>query len=383
MNRRRMLAACVGAAAAGCVGYADEDGPPDGETLLAEAIETRRGLESLAARRIVSIETPETDRERVERIHRCPPAAQRIEVLESTDPTIAEGAVTVTNRTTTWEYDPTAGVVDERFHPTKVDADRTLAVLESLQAEARVVREGTESVDGREAHVLETRPPVDDLEPRVDLVVGDTTYVIPLGSLDDLEELDAVRTVWIDDEYRYPVRERHALVGDDEQPRHEVTVTYEDLELDADLEPSRFEYEPPADATVVSDGPEPEGVFERRDAAAAVAPYDLPEPDVPEPFVLDRIVVVEKGDGFGTTTKLWYDDPTVVARELYVAVRTNRRFEPDALEKTDLEFEGNPVYRRDGRIESLFWDCGELNYEVTCLTGDEPLGVVAASIGCP
>ncbi|QFU83412.1 LolA family protein [Natronorubrum aibiense] len=382
MNRRRLLATGAVAALAGCVTYTadEEEESPTAEGLVRDAIETRRGMTDLTARRTMTVETDTGTRERTEAVARRPPAKQRIEVLESTDPSVPVGSVTVTNRAITWEYNPQTEIVDKQYHPNKVDADRTRRVLENVLEDYRLGYEGTTTVDGREVHIIETKPPVDDIGPTIDLVVGDTTFVVPLRATGDLEELDVSRTVWIDDEYRYPIKEENAI-SDDGETRHRVAVTYEDLAIDTGLEPETFTYEPLADATVVTDGPEPEGVFETRAAAEKILPYRLPEPAVPETYVLDRVTVVDKGEEFGTTTMLWYNDPTVIARELFVAVREVQRFNPDVLE--EITIDGRTAYRRDGRIQSVFWACEDLNYEVSSLTDDTPLLEIAASIGCP
>jgi len=116
--------------------------------------------------------------------------------------------------------------------------------FENLLEEYRLGYEGTETVDGRTAHVVETKPPVDDIGPKVELVVGDTTYVMPVNIIQDLEKLDVSRTVWIDDEYRYPIKERNTM-REDGETRHDLTVTYEDLSIDEGLAPGTFTYEPP------------------------------------------------------------------------------------------------------------------------------------------
>ncbi|MFA9415290.1 outer membrane lipoprotein carrier protein LolA [Natrinema sp. HArc-T2] len=380
MNRRRILAVGATVALAGCVSYPGRDDPPSSEDLVRDAIETRRRMTNLQARRTMTVETPDETVERTERIARKPPAKQRIEVRESTDPDVPVGAVTVTNRATTWEYNPSTAIVDKQYHPNKVDTDRTRLVLESLLEESRLGYEGSEMIDGREAHVIETKPPTDDIGPAISLVVGETTFVVPLRATGDPDAMDVTRTVWIDDEYRYPIKERNT-VSIDGETRHELAVTYTDLAIDVGLEPGTFTYDPPNDATVVTDGRKPLGVFESRAAAADVAPYDLPEPAIPASYTLDRVTVVEKAERFGTTTTLWYNDPNVVARELYVAVREVQRFSPDVLE--EIEFDGHTAYRRDGRIQSVFWTCDELNYEVSSLTDDAPLLEIASSIGCP
>lgn len=392
MRRRQLLATGV-LGLAGCVAVpaADPDDPPSSDDLLREALEVRAGLTALEAQRTMTMETPTETAERTDRIVQRPPGEQRLEVLESDDPETPPGTVSVRSRAITWEYFPEEGMVTERHHPNRVVADRTRQVLETLLEGYDLTYVGgsdedggLDTVGGRPTHRIDADPDSAEIERSIDLLVGETVYRIPLEEtpVDDLEAATVSRSIWIDDEYRYPVKERDVVRDDDGDILHRLTVTYEDLTLDGDLEPETFSYEPPADAEVVEAGTEPEGIFESREAAAEHVPYELPDPEMPDPYVLDRITVLEKGEEFGTTTTLWYADPDRPERELFLAVRENRRFEPDALEETDLEFEDNPVYHRDGRIESLFWDCGTLNYELSSPKTSEPLEEVAPSVGC-
>ncbi|AEH37446.1 LolA family protein [Halopiger xanaduensis] len=395
MRRRRLLTAGV-AALAGCVSVpssdADEDADaddPSSDALLQAAIETRAGLTDLAATRRVRFETAARSAERTERVFSRPPAAKRIEVVDSTDPQEPAGAVAVTNRTVTWEYDPERNVVEKQFHPNKTDADRTRLVLENLRDSYRLEYAGTETVEGREAHAVEARPPPEETGPAIELVVGDSVYAIPLGPSTDLEELTITRTVLIDDEYRYPVGERNVVRDGDDELLHRTAVTYADLSIDEGLSAGTFTYEPPADAEVVREGTEPEGVFDSLEAAADAVPYDLPDPEVPEPFVLDRITVVERSAKFGTTATLWYTDPGVNGRELFVAVQDVQRFDPDSSALEEIEVDGVPTtaYYQDGRLETIFWTCEDgtgLSYRVASPAIDEPepLREIASSIGC-
>ncbi|QCC58005.1 DUF2092 domain-containing protein [Natrinema thermotolerans] len=381
MNRRRILAAGTGVVLAGCISYPSSDESPSGAEIVRDAVDARRHMSALRARRSVTIETPAETDTRTERIAREPPAKQRIEVLESTDDDVPVGSVSVTNRAQTWEYNPSTGIVELQFHGTKTDTDRTLRVLEALLEEYRLGYAGTEPVDGREAHVIETRPPLEDERTSIDLVVGDTTYSVPVSAA-KLGELDVSRTIWIDDETRYPIKERNA-VSDDGETLYAQTVTYEEFAIDDGIDPETFTYQPPADAEVVSDGSKPAGIFRSRDAAADTVPYDLPDPDLPGSYVLDRITVVERKERYGgVTTTLWYDDPNVVARELFVVVREEGRFDPslDSLERTEVD--GQTTYFRDGGVKSFFWDCEDVSYEVSSLVTDDPLREITASIGC-
>ncbi|GAB3665431.1 LolA family protein [Halopiger thermotolerans] len=399
MRRRRLLAAGV-AALAGCVSVPSSDADNDTDTdtgtdapssdaLLQEAIETRAGIDDLAATRRVELETPTTSATRTERVFSRPPAAKRIEVLESTDPNEPAGSVAVTNRTVTWEYDPESNVVEKQFHPNKTDTDRTRLVLEKLRDAYRLEYAGTETVDGREVHAVEARPPLEETGPAIELLVGDSVYAIPLDPSTDLEELTISRTVLIDDEYRYPVGERNAVRDGDGKLLHRTAVTYADLAIDEGLPAGTFTYEPPADATIEREGTKPEGVFDSIEAAEGAVPYDLPNPEVPDPFVLDRVTVVERSAKLGTTVTLWYTDSGVNGRDLFVAVRETQRFDADSSALAELAVEGVPTttYYQDGKLETIFWTCERgsgLSYRVASPAIDEaePLREIAASIGC-
>lgn len=399
MHRRRFLAASV-VALSGCVavpGARSSNGPtPSSEEIVRDAIETRVGLQTLEARRRMTMETPTGDANRIDLIAQRPPGRRRLEVLESADADAVPGTVSVRNRLTTWEYHPergTKGTVTKRHHPNRVVADRTRQVLENLLEGYDLEYVGgsdgnddltLDTVDGRPAHRIDAEPNTAEIERSIDLLVGETVYRIPLEEtpVDDLEEATVSRSIWIDDEHRYPIKERDSVRDEDGNLLHRVTVTYDDLALDTGLESGTFTYDPPAEAEVVEIGTEPDGVFDSRSAAEAAAPYPLPDPAVPDPYSLDRITVVTKGEESGTTTTLWFADPDRPGRELSLAVREQRRFDADALDETDLTFDGNPVYRRDGRIESLFWDCGGLNYELSTLTASASLEEIAPSVGC-
>ncbi|WP_049923052.1 LolA family protein [Halopiger djelfimassiliensis] len=384
MRRRRILAAGTFAALAGCVAVPGTGTEPTAEDLVRDAIATRRNLTDLSARRITTAETPTETSRHVERIYRRPPAEKRMEVVESDDPDMPPGTVSVRSRSITWDYYPDDGLVSKRYHPNRVVTDGPRLALEDLLEDYDLVSEGTETVDGREAHRITAEPKSDDDPDRsIELLVGETVYRIPLENTpdDDLEGATVTRSIWIDDEYRYPIAERNVVRNADGDILHRMTVTYEELAIDEGLPPGTFTYEPPADAEVVTIGTEPDGIFASRAAAATKAPYELPEPSVPEPYELDRVTVVETGPNVGTTTTLWYVDPQRPERELFVAVRETRRFDPDVLESISLD--GRTAYRRDGRIQSVFWECDDLNYEVSSVVDGDSLREIASSIGCP
>ncbi|NGM71122.1 DUF2092 domain-containing protein [Natronolimnobius sp. AArcel1] len=381
MRRRRLLTAGTILGLAGCVSVPRAE-TPSSEQLLDDALETRRTLSTLEMRRRMQMETPTDTTERLDTLIQRPPGEQRLEVRESENEKTVAGEVSVRSRAVTWEYNPETDVVSKRHHPDRVVLDRTRQVLETLQSEYELSYAGSDTVDGRDAHKIHAQPIDDAAESQsIDLLIGETVYRIPFDGIasDELADATVERSIWIDDEYRYPTRERDTVRGED-GILHRVTVTSENLTLDTDLEEDAFTYDPPADATVVTVGTEPEGIFDSRLEAAAVVPYDLPDPSVPDPFALDRVTVVEHPDGYRTT--LWYTDPDVADQELFIAIRETQRFDPNSLEETTLEFDGQPVYRRDGQIESLFWSCDGLSFELSSPTADLELETIASSVGC-
>lgn len=381
MRRRRLIVAGASTALAGCFEDTSSEEAPASDDLVRKAINARGKINDLAAIRTMTAETPEETIERRERLFQRPPDAQRREVLESSDSRAPEGTVSVRNQEVTWGYDPTTETVLERHHPNRFVADRTRLVLESLLEDYDLAYDGTDTVDDSEAHVVEATPKSDDEVGRsIELLVGETVYAIPLEAADsaDVDEATVVRTIWIGDEHRYPIKEQ-TVVETDERTLHSLTVTYDELAINEGLEGGTFTYDPPSDAEVKSIGAEPIGIFDTPEAAAKVLPFDLPDPAIPDDFELDRITVLDKG--FGTTATSWYVEPTTPEHELFVAVRETSRFDPDAL--TPIEIDGHEAYLRAGDLESVFWECEDVSYEVSSPHPGEPLEEIAASIGCP
>lgn len=373
--RRRVLA--LGAVAlAGCLDRSE----PDSDRLVQDALETRLAMTDLSARRTLTIETPEQTTERVEEVRERPPGEIRREVVDSTDDAAPEGSVVVRARNATWTYDPVTGDVVHRHHPNRVVADRTRMVLENLSEGTELSYEGTDTVDGREAHRISAESSGEGVRPAIILVIGNEELILTGDGYNvaGTDEMTVTRTLWIDEGRRYPTAER-TEVQLDGAVTHRIRLAYEDLVIDGGFDSEPFTFDPPPGAEVVTTGLEPEGIFESVAAAEANAPYDLPDPDVPERYGLDRITVVETGAG--VTSTIWYVDTDAGGRELFVATRDHQRFDEDVLEEVDLD--GLTAYRREGRIDSVFWACDGLTYEVSKPIGEAPIEEIAASIGCP
>lgn len=384
MNRRQLFRGVICgsiAGLAGCVAVPTEADAPSADSLVDSALETVASLEDVSARRTLTVETPSTSIERVTNVIRRPPTDRRFEVLESSDDVAPPGAISVRTQTITTEYDPLEDLVIERHHPNRLLVDHHRLGLEALLDQPVLEYEGTESVDGREAHVVRTRS-IEDPDLTIDLLIGETVYRIPLDptQLADLDEPVVERRVWIDDATRYPIRER-TDVRDGETLVGHLDVTAADLAVDQGVGDEQFTLEPPDDAPVETVGTEPTGIYDDPATAAEVAPYDLPDPEVPAPYELDRIVVLDRREELGTSTTFWYADSDRPDREVFVTVRDERRYDADALEPAS--FDDVDAHRRDGRIQSLFWSCDELHYEVSSLHDPELVREVATSIGCP
>lgn len=237
MRRRRLLTAGTILGLAGCVSV-PQASSPSSDQLLQEALETRRTLSTLETRRRMVMETPTETTERLDRLIQRPPGEQRLDVLESDDPDVVPGAVSVRSRTLTSEYNPETNIVTERHHPNRLVIDRMRQVLESVRTEYDLSYAGLETVDGRETHRIDAHPDDDTIDGRsIDLLIGETVYRIPFDGFSSEELADATveRSVWIDDEHRYPIRERDTVSSED-GILHRVTVTSEDLTIDGGLE---------------------------------------------------------------------------------------------------------------------------------------------------
>ncbi len=379
MNRRRLLAIGAVASLAGCTTTVDttQGADPEPEDLVRDVIETRTELASLEGRRVV---TASDGMERTERIYERPPANQRIEVIDATNAQVSAGDVSVATRPVTWQYDSASQTVTKRHQPHEIVTDRVRLVLKSVLDDCCLSYDGTDTVADRETHVISIAPPPDaDVESSIDILVGDTTYVIPIEEVppDEREDAEVRRTLHISDDERYLVRERDVVTVDGEE-RHSLTATFEGLTIDGGFDDDPFQYEPPEDAAVDVTGLEPEGIYDSIAAAAEVVPYELPNPDIPEPYTLDRVTVVEMFESL--TTTLWYLDPTWTERELYVRIRPESRVDEDVLDPVDIN--GREGFYREGRIESVFWECRGLSYEVSSPDVAEPVVEFAATIDC-
>jgi len=211
--------------------------------------------------------------------------------------------------------------------------------------------EGTETVAGREAHVI-------DYE-----------------SVDDPEEGVVEQTVWLDTEHFVTLRSTQRSVIDGSEST--VTFRLENLTFDPDFSAARFEFDPPPGATLDTASSYDLTSYETRAELAAEAEMTVPDPAVPDPFVLTRADEV-RGEN-STTVQLRYQSTGSV---LYVTKTATDDF--SSLDEGERVTVGDQPgsYRASATRALVVWQCGEYEYTVV---GDLPksdLLSVADSVAC-
>lgn len=238
--------------------------------------------------------------------------------------------------------------------------------IELYDADYRAAYVGTDTVDGRETHVVEIEPAANESPDAVTVLVGDTEYAIAAGDAADERNATSTTTWWIDAERRFPIKERIEI--EHENPEDHVlrrersvwTVTYEDVRFDEEIPDDRFAFEPPA-GTETYEPPEPYGV-ETVAEADEEAPFSVREPAVPDRFDL---VSVDGSEFRGTAS-------------VELLYRAGEVGEGSALRVRIAEdpFDNQEVVERDvgahdgARVSTGFgpgyaWECGDAHYQIT------------------
>ncbi|RQH03098.1 LolA family protein [Natrarchaeobius oligotrophus] len=232
-----LLVVAIALLVAGCVALPGDDVSSDD---LEDRFETDAPPSEIAATLEVREEINGESIQREEAVWLRDDGASRIET--------SDGAVVVTDGETRWQYDPETDAV----RTIELASDRP-SFLEGLYAQQRqyladdryAVTELEETaLDGRDVYRLAFDPPANETVDRsLDVLVGDTEYVVPLETTDrevDDRGVDRVE-VWLDRETLFPIR--HAVVGDD----LELETTYRNLSVEPDLDDELFEIDSAVD----------------------------------------------------------------------------------------------------------------------------------------
>ncbi len=367
---------------------------PDGET----AAERYRSVDTVSAVAVTVVENASgTTRRRAELVRR--PGTG-----ESWRRTVAPerdaGDLTVSNGSVTWLYDESEGNVTridatayERADGTYADylerlfeavsgeddaadegavgvsplpvvpaTDRPAPVTNGTVGGFVVSYEGTATVDGRTAHVL-------DLTPR--------------GEADG-EFATLGQTLYLDTEHLYPLRQRMSYrVGGNTTT---YTVTYRNVSFGDDVAPDRFAFDPPANATVEELSLPDSTRYDSVDALRANTTMSVPAPSLPDGFDVESARHTVSSERNYTGITLTYSNGSAS-----VFVSTYNRTAPfgDATRPDDGEAvrlgDRNATYSEYGVAKRVAWTCEAAGSYRSVSTDALPRGAlldVARSVGC-
>lgn len=241
----------------GCVAVPSSDAPePDPEAVFEAIFVHSDALEDVDG--VVTSELSDGEQTLVERerIQERPYTDTRIETLESSNPD-QEGVVLISNDTTRWWYYPERKQADYYVPPDAPFNDDEIRSTRAEMAESELEKydleyRGTDEVADRETHVLDVEPKNESVETGISVLVGDSTYVFALETVDVESEAEfrvVEHTVWIDTEYNYPLKEEIVWEGAD-GVRVTMTERFESVTFNSGLGDETFDFEPPDNATV-------------------------------------------------------------------------------------------------------------------------------------
>lgn len=366
---------------------------PDADELVADVLERNGDIESLQATRIYEYEIhdghadePRTGRTTAE-VWMRPPDRSRTEIVSTTEPGRNAGDVSLISGSTFKRYNADRGtmLVDDDW---RGDAVYHWPELYDADLDAEYV--GTDTVDGREAYVVEVEPAENESATAISLLVGDTEYELAVGDgASDGRNVTTTTTLWIDAETRFPIKER--LETEHENPDEHVlrreravwTVAYEDVRFDAEIPDERFSFEPPA-GTDVYEPAEPYDVDTVAEADEA-APFDVREPVVPDRF--DLVHVSGREFRGNASVELLYRDGDILEGDTVRVRISEAPFDPairDAVEENVGEHEGTLISAPSGT--GYAWECDGAYYEVVVddSSDEEALAIeLGDSVDCP
>lgn len=360
MLRQRLVLATVLALAvvalAGCTGALSIEEEPDADALLEDAIEGG-DAEAVVGERTVEFADDNGAETTTERVWEADDRS-RSEVIESPDGT-SDGDVIVGNGSSVLVYDTETGEATVR------DPPPALAV-EDLEA----TYVGTDTVAGRDVHIVDVEVRNESVKRGIGVVVGDTRFVYPI----ELEEREADlqrQRLWIDEEHGYVLKQRE-VYEDPDGTELEVTTTFEEVSFEERIDDDRFEL--PDDAEIVDPDPQQWEFADRAEADDHVA-FDLPDAEFPADYEL-RAVRADEYQGRVTVHEeyavgsdlLWYS----VAKEGLAPAEADEENVGD-VNATVLELDGPTL---------LTWECGDLEAQLSGPFEVETLLELADGVPC-
>ncbi len=344
----------------------ETDTSPEAEEILQKMLNGANAPDSVHGTQVIEVDDGDGDVERTTlEVDEQAPDRLRMEVVEVTGPDTpveSEGDIIGVNGTTLWSYDAEENTVHEVDFDDPIDDGTSMNAelwwLSELAADAEVEYDGTDSVADRDVHALSLVPNESD----------DGAGVAA----------DGVR-LWIDDEHWYPIQIQFQMETDSEEKTE--TIFFEEIEFDADIDDDRFS--PPEDAEV--DDPLGNVGLDSVEEADEHAPFDVPEPTIPDEYQFDDARVIgEDGDGMVWLSYVHEDDAdsTGIDRDLIEVVIEQE------VPETEIPGETVEIGDVEGTISetdfetTIVWECDGLHYMVVGNQDTETLIEVAESIGC-
>mgnify|MGYP006283225965 FL=1 len=211
--------------------------------------------------------------------------------------------------------------------------------------------EGTETVAGREAHVIE------------------------YDAVGEVRDGTVMQKAWIDTQYFFTLKSKQVSRFDGETST--FTFRLSNVTVEPGFTAEDFRFNPPADATLNRSGSYDVTGYENRTAVVDAAAISVPTPAVPDRFALRRATHVV-GQNF-TAVQLQY---RTSSSRLFVTKTAERSYtDLTAGERVSIGSQTGR-YRPSGTSAIVVWQCGEFVYTVTGGVQKSTLVDVARSVEC-
>jgi len=219
-----------------------------------------------------------------------------------------------------------------------------------LDVSTTAAYEGTETVEGREAHVLRVES-TDESEVR-----GRWTY-------------------YLDTEWYVTLRSTSNITADGKQLR--TSFRLQNVTFDPEVPADQFEFTPPDNATIT--GPKTDiGRYESREQLVEVTDLRVPDPDVPSEFEFEAARRSLSDSAESISLRYTSDVATLLVSRRNTTANLsvdNRSQEVQIGNRTG-------VYRVSPRQNQLRWGCPETTQSISGSLPLETLVDIAASIDC-
>lgn len=364
------LAVCLLALTAGCLGGLSDNGEADDEIdepAAAEADEPADddespdepsteelidGLESshehvdtIQGTQVITQESDDGVEQTVSEIIERPPAEQRQEIIETDSPHESAGDVILVDEDGFQSYDSEENVVTKNEFT--VEQDEQAPFDDAFLNESMISYEGTATVADRETYVIEY-------------------------TLDEFGE--GTTTMWLDQEYWYPLKHESTTEYDGEQTT--TVVEFEDVTFNEELPADAFTIDAPDDAEVETiETPDIES-YESIEAAETETGIEVPHHELPDGFELDS---VQHTDGEEERLTIWYEDGD---ESLHVTVESDSELPPtEDYESIDIDDREGYV-NEFGEASAVAVQCGDTVVSLFGSVDSDELTAIAETLDC-